>query len=141
MNSTIYNDRDDISPAFTVGASPEAVPYFLIRNMKEMKLTASEVIFLEYLMSHGFTWEADCTVSPSLKEMHRATGLAMATIHAAKRGLVAKGFIKISNERNKQRTNTYNFLPLREKLAEFAERKLSVTPEPKADPGELSHDP
>jgi len=121
--------------------SPDAASCFLIRNMKELEITASEIIFLEYLMSHGFTWEADCTVSPSLKEMHRATGLAMATIHAAKRGLVAKGFIKISNERNKQRTNTYNFLPLRGKLAEFAERKLSVTPEPKADPRELSHDP
>ena len=144
MKPTIYDgydDRDDISPAFTVGASPDVVSYALVRNMKELGLTASEVIFLEYLMSHGFTWEADCTVSPSLKEMHRATGLAMATIHAAKRGLVAKGFIKISNERNKQRTNTYNFLPLRGKLAEFAERKLSVTPEPKADPRELSHDP
>jgi len=136
-----YNDRDDISPAFTVGGSPDAVSYVLVRQMKEMELTASEVIFLEYLMSHGFTWEADCSVSPSLKEMHRVTGLATATIHTAKRGLIAKGFIKISDERNKKRTNTYNLVPLREKLEEFARQRLPVTPENKVDAGELSHDP
>jgi DNA-binding MarR family transcriptional regulator len=135
-------DRDDISPAFTAGyLSPDAVSNLLVRNMKALVLTSAEIVFLEYLMSHGFSWEADCSVSPSLKEMHRATGLATGTIHAAKKGLVAKGFIKILNERNKQRTNTYNFMPLREKLEEFARRRLPATPERKVDNEEISHAP
>ena len=119
--------------------SPDAASCFLIRNMKELEITASEIIFLEYLMSHGFTWEADCTVSPSLKEMHRATGLATATIHAAKRGLVGKGFINILNERNKKRTNTYDLAPLREKIEGLTRQEPINTPESKADAGEAPH--
>lgn len=119
-------------------ASPVAYQHLLIRNMKALGLTSAEIVFLEYLMAHGFSWKADCRVSPSLKEMHRATGLATGTIHNAKKGLVNKGLIKILNERNKERTNTYNLLPLREKLAEFAEWRLPQTPEPKADAGEPS---
>ena len=109
----------------------------LIRNMKALGLTATEVILLEYLLSHVSM--GDARVSPSLKEMHRATGFAPGTIHAAKRGLVGKGFIKILNERNKKRTNTYDLAPLREKLEGLTKRESIVTPEPKADAEEPSH--
>jgi hypothetical protein len=86
----------------------------LIRNMKALGITATEVILLGYLLS--YVSEGDAHVSPSLKEMHRATGFAPGTIHAAKRGLVGKGFVKILNERNKKRTNTYDLAPLWEKI-------------------------
>ncbi len=89
--------------------------------------------------SGGFSWEGNCVVASSLKEMHRATGLATGTIHKAKSGLVRKGLVQILNTRNKERTNTYNLLPLRERLAEFAEWKLPATPEPKADEVEICH--
>ena len=105
--------------------------------MKALGLTATEVILLGYLLSH--VSEGDSRVSPSLKEMHRATGFAPGTIHAAKRGLVGKGFVKILNERNKKRTNTYDLAPLREKLEGLTRQEPIATPEPKADAGEPSH--
>jgi DNA-binding MarR family transcriptional regulator len=108
-----------------------------IRNMKALGLTATEVILLGYLLS--YTSEGDSRVSPSLKEMHRATGFAPGTIHAAKRGLVEKGFVKILNERNKKRTNTYDLAPLREKLEGLTKPEPIATPEPKADAVEPSH--
>lgn len=142
MKPPIYNefggkdDRDDIIPAFTVPqASADAFTAQIVRNMKTLGLTSAEIVFLDYLMSHGFSWTGDCRVSPSLKEMHRATNLAPGTIHAAKQGLINKGFIKVINERNKQRTNTYTLLPLREKLYEIAWRKFPATPDPTVDEG------
>ena len=107
MNPPIYKgcgDKDDKDDIFGT----------LVRNMKGLGLTATEVVLLGYLLSH--VSEGDPRVAPSLKEMHRATGFAPGTIHAAKRGLVGKGFIKILNERNKKRTNTYDLAPLREKI-------------------------
>jgi DNA-binding MarR family transcriptional regulator len=116
----------------------DVFPNLLIRNMKVLGLASAEIVFLEYLISGNFSWEGNCVVPVSLKEMHRATGLATGTIHAAKKRLVAKGLVQILNTRNKERTNTYNLLPLREKLAEFADWHLPATPEPKADSEEPS---
>jgi len=118
--------------------SPNVVFNLLVRNMKALGLTATEVILLEYLLSYSS--EGNSRVSPSLKEMHRATGFAPGTIHAAKRGLVGKGFIKILNERNKKRTNTYDLAPLREKIEGLTKQDTIDTPEQKADAGETSHD-
>ena len=109
----------------------------LIRNMKALGLTATEVILLEYLLSDAS--ESDSRVSPSLKEMHRATGFAPGTIHAAKRGLVEKGFVKILNERNKKRTNTYDLAPFREKLEGLTRQEPIINQEPKADAEEDAH--
>jgi DNA-binding MarR family transcriptional regulator len=109
---------------------------FLIRNMKALGLTATEVILLAYLLSHAS--EGDSRASPSLKEMHRATGFAPGTIHAAKRGLVGKGFVQILDERNKKRTNTYDLAPMRKKIEGLTKQEPIVTPEPKADAGELT---
>lgn len=130
MKSPIYKgcgDKDDKDDIFGT----------LVRNMKALELTATEVILLEYLLSH--VSEVDARVSPSLKEMHRATGFAPGTIHAAKRGLVDKGFVKILNERNKKRTNTYDLALLWEKIEGLTKPKPIVTPEPKADAGENAH--
>ena len=143
MKSTIYkgcgdrDDRDDTFRTLTVGGSSDGVFNLLVRNMKALELTATEVILLEYLLS--YVSEGDARVSPSLKEMHRATGFAPGTIHAAKRGLVGKGFVQILNERNKKRTNTYDLAPLREKIEGLTKPKPIVTPEPKADAGEAPH--
>ena len=109
----------------------------LIRNMKALGLSAAEVILLEYLLSDAS--ESDSRVSPSLKEMHRATGFAPGTIHAAKRGLVGKGFVMILNERNKKRTNTYDLAPLREKIEGLTRQEPIAIPEPKVDAEEPSH--
>jgi hypothetical protein len=142
MKPTIYkgrgdkDDKDDIFGTFAT-VLPEGVFSLLIRNMKKLGLTATEVILLGYLLSHAT--EGDSRVSPSLKEMHRATGFAPGTIHAAKRGLVGKRFVKILNERNKKRTNTYDLAPLREKLEGLTGQQPITTPEPKADAGEPSH--
>jgi DNA-binding MarR family transcriptional regulator len=139
MKSPIYNgcgdkdDRDDIFGTLT----PDVFPNLLVRNIKTLGLTATEVILLEYLLSHAS--EGNPHVSPSLKEMHRATGFAPGTIHAAKRGLVGKGFIKILNERNKKRTNTYDLAPLREKLEGLTKQEPIINQEPKADAGEGAH--
>ena len=129
------DDKDDISASFIYD---EAYPNLLIRNMKALELTSAEFVFVSYMISGGFSWKADCAVAASLKEMHRATGLATGTIHKAKDGLVKKGLVQILNTRNKERTNTYNLLPLREKLAEFAEWRLPAPPEPKAEAEESS---
>jgi DNA-binding MarR family transcriptional regulator len=143
MKSTIYkgcgdrDDRDDTFRTLTVGGSSDGVFNLLVRNMKALGLTATEVILLEYLLS--YISEGDARVSPSLKEMHRATGFAPGTIHAAKRGLVGKGFIKILNERNKKRTNTYDLAPLREKLEGLTRQEPIINQEPKADAGEDAH--
>lgn len=139
MKSLIYkscgdkDDKDDIFGTLTF----DVFPNLLIRNMKALGLTATEVILLGYLLSHAS--EGDARVSPSLKEMHRATGFAPGTIHAAKRGLVGKGFVKILNERNKKRTNTYDLAPLREKIEGLTKREPIATPEPKADAAEGIH--
>jgi len=145
MNPALYSDRDSsdskdsISRAFTDDqASHDAFPNLLIRSMKRLGLTSAEVVFLEYLISDGFSWQGNCVVSASLKEMHRATGLATGTIHKAKNGLVQNGLVQILNTRNKERTNTYNLLSLREKLAEFAEWRISEDPTPEADATEIS---
>jgi hypothetical protein len=100
--------------------------------MKRLELTSAEFVLVNYLTAGDFSWQQNCVVASSLKEMHRATGLATGTIHTAKRGLVSKGLVQILNTRNKERTNTYNLLPLREKLAEFAEWR---TPEPTPEAG------
>jgi len=91
MNPAIHNggDRDDIIPAFTV-----AYPNLLIRNMKRIGLTSAEFVFVSYLTSGDFSWQQNCVVASSLKEMHRATGLATGTIHKAKSGLVKKGLVQ-----------------------------------------------
>ena len=115
----------------------EACFNLLIRNMKALGLTATEVILLEYLLSH--VSEGNPRVSPSLKEMHRATGFAPGTIHAAKRGLVGKGFIKILNERNKKRTNTYDLASLWEKIEGLTRTEPIINPEQKAGAGEPTH--
>jgi DNA-binding MarR family transcriptional regulator len=117
--------------------SPNVFFNLLVRNMKALGLTATEVILLEYLLS--YVSEGNPRVSPSLKEMHRATGFAPGTIHAAKRGLVGKGFIKILNERNKKRTNTYDLAPLREKLEGLTRQEPIINQEPKADAGKDAH--
>ena len=101
------------------------VPNLLIRNMKELKLRGVDVIFLEYLLSHEFSWENGFKVYPSMKTMSAVTGIAYGTINEAKKRLVARGFIGIvMNERNKYRTNTYDLIPLRQKLDAFAKRKI-----------------
>ena len=123
------DSNDSISSAFTGNAFPN----LLIRNMKALKITSAEFVFVAYLTKDGFSWDENCVVSASLKAMHRATGLATGTIHKAKSGLVKKELVQILNTRNKERTNTYNLLPLRERLAEFAEWKLPATPEPTVD--------
>jgi hypothetical protein len=74
---------------------------------------------------------ADC-----MKAMHRATGFAPGTIHAAKRGLVSKGFVTILNERNKKRTNTYDLSLLWEKLEGLTGQQSSDAPDRKAETGE-----
>jgi hypothetical protein len=129
MKSLIYKgcgDKDDKDDIFGT----------LIRNMKALGLTATEVILLEYLIYYSS--EGDSRVSPSLKEMHRATGFAPGTIHAAKRGLVGKGFVQILDERNKKKTNTYDLAPLREKIDGLASKEPIIIPEPKADAGEAT---
>jgi DNA-binding MarR family transcriptional regulator len=105
--------------------------------MKALGLTATEVILLGYLLSYSS--EGGSRVSPSLKEMHRATGFAPGTIHAAKRGLVGKGFIQILNERNKKRTNTYDLALLREKLEGLTKQEPINNPEPTVDAAEGVH--
>ena len=129
MIPAIYNDRSDTGLSY---------PNLLIRNMKRLGIASAEFVFVSYLISGGFSWKGNCVVAASLKEMHRVTGLATGTIHKAKDGLVSKGLVQILNTRNKERTNTYNLLPLRERLAEFAEWKLPATPEPKVNEADLS---
>jgi DNA-binding MarR family transcriptional regulator len=132
MNSEIYNGDGDDGVAY---------PNLFVRNMKALGISSAEFVFASYLTAGGFSWEGDCVVAASLKEMHRVTGLATGTIHKAKDGLVKKGLVQILNTRNKERTNTYNLLSLREKLAEFAEWRLPSTPEPMADEGGLPPQP
>jgi hypothetical protein len=70
-----------------------------------------------------------------LREMFLTPG----TVHAAKRGLVGKGFIKILNERNKKRTNTYDLAPMKEKIEGLTRQEPIINQEPKADAGEDAH--
>ena len=129
VKHSFENTRETGAPATMLVAYPN----LLIRNMKVLEITSAEFVFVTYLISGSFSWEGNCVVAASLKEMHRVTGLAPGTIHKAKDGLVRKGLVQILNTRNKERTNTYNLLPLRERLAEFAEWKLPATPEPTVD--------
>ena len=101
------------------------VPNLLIRDMKELKLRGVDVNFLAYLISHEFSFENGFRVYPSIKTMSRLTGIAYGTLNEAKKRLVRNGFIGIvMNERNKYRTNTYDLIPLRQKLDAIAKRKI-----------------
>jgi hypothetical protein len=100
------------------------VPNLLIRHMKELKLRGVDVIFLTHLLSHEFSFENGFRVWPSMKTMSVVTGIAYGTLNESKKRLVKNGFIKIVNERNKYRTNTYDLLPLRMQLDAYAKRKI-----------------
>ena len=99
-------------------------PNLLIQNKKALGLTTSELFLLQYLMSYGSAHEIADWVYPSLKEMSKMTGLSTGTIHAAKDGLVNKGFIEILKKENPYGTNYYNLFPIREKLEHIATRKI-----------------
>jgi hypothetical protein len=140
MKSTIYkgsgdkDDKDDICGTLTL----DGVSTVIVHNMKTLGLTATEVILLEYLLSYSS--EGESHVAPSLKEMHRATGFAPGTIHAAKRGLISKGFVTILNERNEMRTNNYDLSLLWEKLEGLTGQQSDGNPNTKAATGEDAQD-
>jgi hypothetical protein len=92
------------------------IPAQLIRNMAELKLAPSEFIFLAYLLAVDSAWKQGGSIAVPLHVVEEATGLSIGTIHAAKRGLIAKGFMTVLNIRNQARTNTYDLSPLRQKL-------------------------
>ena len=95
------------------------VPAAIIRKMAEFQLAPSEVVLLGYLLSADDAWKRGGTISASLREAKKATGLAGGTVHHAKNGLIRKGFIVILNVRNAARTNTYDFSPMRRKLEQI----------------------
>jgi hypothetical protein len=92
------------------------VPAAIIRKMAELQLTPSEFVLLGYLLSADDAWKRGGTISASLREAKKATGLAGGTIHHAKNGLIRKGFMTIMDVRNATRTNTYDFSPMQRKL-------------------------
>lgn len=101
----------------TVDFSFATIPALLIRKMRELGLTPSEFALLTHLLATGIPGENGATVSASLRCAEKETGLAHGTVYRAKDGLVAKGILKITSERNKARTNTYDLTPLQEKLS------------------------
>ncbi len=92
------------------------IPAQLIRNMAELNLAPSEFVFLAYLMAVDNEWKKGGSIAVPLHVVEEATGLSIGTIHAAKRGLIAKEFMTVLNVRNQARTNTYDLSPLRRKL-------------------------
>lgn len=97
------------------------VPSLLIRHHKALGLKRAEFVFLCNLISQS---DSAFTACPSIKRMAKDLGVSPTTLHAAEKALIEKGFIAILPVRNKFRTNTYNLLPLREKLDQLAKVML-----------------
>ena len=83
---------------------------------QSLNLAPSEFVFLAYLMAVDNEWKKGGSIAVPLHVVEEATGLSIGTIHAAKRGLIAKEFMTVLNVRNQARTNTYDLSPLRGKL-------------------------
>jgi hypothetical protein len=98
-----------------------AIPLALISRMAELELEPAEFILLIFLLAADDVGNGGGTVSVSLKIVGQATGLAYATVHYAKKTLVARGFLAVLNIRNLTRTNTYDLSPLRRKLQDLGE--------------------
>lgn len=99
-----------------------AIPIALISRMAELQLEPAEFILLTFFLAADDVGKTGGTVSVSLKIVGQATGLAYATVHYAKKTLVARGFITVLNIRNITRTNTYDLSPLRRKLRDLGEK-------------------
>jgi hypothetical protein len=100
-----------------------AIPIALISRMAELRLEPAEFILLTFLFAADDAGKTDGTVSVALRIVSQSTGLAYATVHYAKKCLVAKGFIAVLNIRNLARTNTYDLSPLRRKLRDIGGAK------------------
>ena len=92
------------------------IPLALVSRMADLQLEPAEFIFLTFLLAADDAGKTGGTVSVALKIVSQVTGLAYATVHYAKKRLVAQGFIAVLNVRNLARTNTYDLTPLRRKL-------------------------
>jgi DNA-binding MarR family transcriptional regulator len=92
------------------------IPAQLVRDMAQLKLTPAEFIVLIHLLCADNGWKQGHPVALPLRNMQQATGLSLGTVHNAKRGLIAKGFMTIMNVRNQARTNTYDLSPMRQML-------------------------
>lgn len=97
------------------------LPSLIIFHMKDLRLKATDVIFLSHLISYQLSWENGFPICPSMRAMSETTGMAYNTILGAKKRLVKNGFIVIPNVRNQMRTNTYDLNPLMEILIRFVE--------------------
>ena len=92
------------------------IPAQLIRDMAQLRIEPTELIFLAYLLTADAGWKEGKPVALPLRDVERATGLSIGTIHKAKKGLIDKGFMAIMNVRNQARTNTYDLSPMRQRL-------------------------
>jgi hypothetical protein len=92
------------------------IPAQLVRDMAQLKLTPAEFTLLVYFLGADGGWKKGYSVALPLRNVQQATGLSLGTVHNAKRGLIAKGFMMIVNVRNQARTNTYDFSPMRQML-------------------------
>ena len=101
------------------------IPLALISRMAELELEPAEFILLVFFLAVDDVGKRGGTISVSLKIVGQATGLAYATVHYAKKCLVAKGFIAVLNIRSITRTNTYDLSPLRRKLRDIGEARAS----------------
>ena len=116
------NNQSQCEAVQSVNFSFTPIPVLLIRKMREFGLTPSEFALLTHFLAAGSRGDGD-TVSASLRRAEKETGLAHGTVYRAKDGLLAKGILKITNERNKARTNTYDLTPLKEKLSREVDGK------------------
>lgn len=102
------------------------VPTLVIRELKALALEPREVILLLYILSFAFMADDGGVVAVSLREMSRLTGLSSATIHAAKNGLIAKGFIALVDARNQDRVDMFDLSPLEARLDSFTKEPSKV---------------
>ena len=97
------------------------IPNLLIRHRKALKLSAAEQYLAIYLLSFDHD---GLGCSPSLERMGKITGMSSSTIHNAKKGLVAKGYITVFPAKHKKQPNSYRLDGLRKALRALAVRRL-----------------
>ncbi|MBF6615050.1 MAG: hypothetical protein IVW55_18260, partial [Chloroflexi bacterium] len=103
-----------------------ALPSALYHYQGRLKLSAQQVWFVSYILSHK--WDEDLPY-PSLKKMERCTGISERHLRRMKSGLCQKGLLEVYaryGERERRDTDAYDFSGLFARL----EKVLAAEPPP-----------
>lgn len=101
-----------------------AIPNFLLQQRERLGLTIGEADFFMQLLSRVKNQDFSHVASPKFGEIAERLGCAYGTLNTSKNGLVEKGFIIVLDERNKNRTNTYDLRPGITKMERLARSEL-----------------